>query len=263
MAEILKRKLNSAINRLLHKLGFHLMEYSTWNNLSDVAGTELPMFIDHDGNPCFQLTKALIDSRVFLLTIPKSGTYLIAKILENMGIADCGVHIAIDHVQDNRFAQEEILKRQPWRYLVNMPFKDSTRLIRNGQLAFGHIPCTLETERVLEDFKKVVSYREMRDVIISLARYLDLLQHEFVKPEIIKLCKKFKEEPMGTEKLKLWFSLWGKEYKALISSMIPWKDRSDVFQLRFEDIMGDNGTEAQISMLSDLACFLNLEVEDT
>jgi len=172
------------------------------------------------------------------------------------------VHIAVDHIQDNRFAVEKVLRLEAWRYFVPIPFKVSTRLIKNGQFSFGHIPYYLEGEQMLRDFKKVFSFRELRDVIVSLVRYYDSREQNYAKPERVKLYNKFRETQMGNEKFKAWYAMWGKEFADLIRNMFPWKDRGDVFQLKFEVLMGDEGREAQFSMLRSLGGFLGLNITD-
>ena len=56
--------------------------------------------------------------------------------------------------------------------------------------------------------------------------------------------------------------MWGKEFADLITNMFPWKDRGDVFQVKFETLMGDDGKEAQFSMLKGLGGFLGLDITD-
>ncbi|OGE18207.1 MAG: hypothetical protein A3J42_06250 [Candidatus Dadabacteria bacterium RIFCSPHIGHO2_12_FULL_53_21] len=102
----------------------------------------------------------------------------------------------------------------------------------------------------------------MRDVIISLVRYYDSREQNYAKPERIKLYNKFKETPMGNEKFESWYAMWGKEFADLIRNMFPWKDHSDVFQVKFETLMGDDGREAQFSLLRELGGFLGLNITD-
>jgi hypothetical protein len=262
MLEIINTKLKSAISRMFGASRMKTKADSIPPGAFLIAGRNLPVYIDKNLHPCFKLNRAPVPHRLFILTIPKSGTYLVAKILENLGIVDCGVHIAVDHIQDNRFADEKVLRLEAWRYFVPIPFKVSTRLIKNGQFSFGHIPYYLEGEQVLRDFKKVFSFRELRDLIISLVRYYDSREQNYAKPERIRLYNKFRETQMGNEKFKAWYAMWGKEYVDLIRNMFPWKDRSDVFQIKFETLMGDDGKDAQLSLLRGLCGFIGLNITD-
>ncbi len=262
MIERINSGLKSAISRILIVSGLQTKPDPTPPGALLVAGRNLPVYIDKNLHPCFKLNRAPVPQRVFILTVPKSGTYLVAKVLENLGIVDCGVHIAVDHIQDNRFADEKILRLEAWRYFVPIPFKVSTRLIKNGQFSFGHIPYYPEGERLLGGFKKVFSFRELRDVIISLVRYYDSREQNYAKPERIRLYNNFRETPMGNEKFKAWYAMWGKEFADLIRNMFPWKDRSDIFQVKFETLLGDDGREAQLSLLRDLGGFLGLHITD-
>ena len=114
MLEMTNSKLKSAVSRMFG-VSLHTKSGSAHLGFSLIAGRNLPVY------PCFKLKRAQIPHRAFILTIPKYGTYLIAKILENLGIVDCGVHIATDHLQDNRFADEKILRVEPGSYMVLIP----------------------------------------------------------------------------------------------------------------------------------------------
>lgn len=230
--------------------------------ISLLAGKHLPVFINRQSEACYKLESAPIPHRVFVTTIPKSGTYLVAKILQSMGLVDCQVHLATENIQDNRFASTDKIKVQPWKFLVRIPLRTSTCFIRSGQFAFGHIPCFDAEQQVLHDFKKVFTFREMRDVITSLVRYHDSREHEYAKQRKVEIYAKFKEAPMGKSKFKAWFEMWGEEYTRLINDIIPWMDVPEVFKLKFETLMGDDGGEAQLSLLKDLASFVELDLTE-
>ena len=262
MRKRVENRFKSVVNLLVNAIGGGFARDKFHADLSLISGKHLPVYINEDGEPCFQLKRAAIANRVFILTIPKSGTYLIAKLLDNLVAVNCKVHIALNNVQDNRFAPEESLRLEPWKYLAHIPFSLSTRMIKSGQFAFGHIPHDGSTRKLLNDFKKVLSYRNMRDVITSLVRYHDSRTHKYAKEKKLKLYKKFKDTPMGTEKFKTWFDMWGEEYANLIKGMSHWKDYKDVFQLKFEILMCDNGKAEQISLLRDISVFMGLDIDE-
>lgn len=254
--------LKSAVKRVLGLSRPRTAVDSVSAEYAMIADKNLPVYIDKNLHPRFKPDRAPFAHRAFIITIPKSGTYLITKILANLGIVDCGVHIATDHLQDNRFADERILRMQPWKYVVWVPFDVSTRLIDRGQFSFGHIPYSGEGDKLLRDFKKVFTCRELRDVIVSLVRYHDSRDHNYAKPERIKLYEEFKSAPMGNEKFKAWYAMWGKEYADLMGSMSPWNDRNDVYRVKFETLMGDDGREAQFALLRELGGFLGMSLSD-
>lgn len=260
MPESIRNKLKSTAIRALYNLGLMDTVDILPSEYRLLAGKKIPLFIDEEFNPCFKLERAPSTHRVFVLTIPKSGTYLITEILEKMGMVNCGVHVALDFVQDNRYADEQILKIEPGRYMVHLPFHLSTKLIQKGQFAFGHIPCYRTQRILLNDFQKVFTYRNIRDVIISLVRYHDSRKHKAFRGERLEQYSRFKAEAMGTGKIKQWYVIWGNEYINLIKSMSSWKEDEEVFKIKFEILMGDDGEEAQISMLRDLAGFVGLEI---
>jgi len=262
MTESIRSVIKSAVKRVFAPSRRGTTAGTVYDEYSLFAGKNLPVYIDKSLNPRFKLNRSPIPHRAFILTIPKSGTYLITRILANLGFVDCGVHIANDNLQDNRFADEKMLRVQPWKYIVWVPIDVSTRLIDNGQFSFGHIPYSGEGERLLRDFKKVFTFRELRDVIVSLLRYHDSREHNYAKPERLRPYDAFKAAPAGNEKFKAWYAMWGKEYADLIRSMFPWKDRNDVFRVKFETLMGDEGRDAQFSVLRGLGAFLDANLTD-
>ncbi|GIW47380.1 MAG: hypothetical protein KatS3mg078_1257 [Deltaproteobacteria bacterium] len=275
-------KLKSALERVLFRSKWFILVYPIQIKLSEdvvinntrlhqcsfsLTGSryKIPILVNKHFKPCFKLKQAPIPYRVFLLSIPKSGTYLIAKILENMGIENCNVHISTHNIQDNRFAPKELLQAEPSRFQVPIPFVLSTRLIYPGQFAFGHIPCFDNEQKLLKDFKKIFSFRELRDMIISTVRYYSEIRRDidlaFNKdPEKRRLVKEFLNTPLGTQKVKLWFQLWGIEYFNLVQSMLPWKEVEDVLSLRFETIMGDDGEKNQIFLIKRIGDFLGVKL---
>ena len=262
MPERIGKSFKSAIMRIFGLSRLEADNYCISAEFSLIAGKYLPVYIDKELCPRYKLDRSSVPHRIFILTIPKSGTYLITRILTNLGIVDCGVHIATDHIQDNRFADEMVLRLQAWKYIVWIPFDISTRLVDRGQFAFGHIPYYSDGDKLISDFKKVFSFRELRDVIISLVRYYDSREQNYAKPERKRLYEQFKAAPMGNEKFKAWYEMWGKEYAVLIRHMFTWKERSDVFQVKFETLMGDDGRETQLLLLKELCGFLDLSVTD-
>ena len=262
MAERVKSFIRSAVNRALGTSSAGPAVDNASPEYSLIAGKNLPVYIDNNRIPRFKPQRASLPHRAFIITIPKSGTYLITRILANLGIVDCGVHIAIDNLQDNRFADEKILRVQPWKYIAWVPINVSTRLIDQGQFSFGHIPYSREAEYILQDFKKVFTFRELRDVIVSLLRYHDSREHNYAKPERLRPYDAFKAAPAGNEKFKAWYAMWGKEYADLIRNMSPWKDLSDVFRVKFETLMGDDGREAQFALLRELGASLGMSLSD-
>lgn len=262
MAERIGIILKSAVKRILGLSGPRIALDSGSAEYAMIADKNLPVYIDKNLHPRFKPQRASLPHRAFIITIPKSGTYLITRILANLGIVDCGVHIATDHLQDNRFADEKVLRLQAWKYIVWVPYDISTRLIDQGQFSFGHIPYSGEGEQLLRDFKKVFTFRELRDVIVSLVRYYDSREQNYAKPERRRLYEEFKSAPMGNGKFKAWYAMWGKEYADLIRNMFPWKDRSDVFCVKFEILLGDDGREAQFLLLRELGGYLGMSLSD-
>ncbi len=97
--------------------------------------TRLPVFLDSKMHPRWVLEQGPVEHRVLLVTIPKAGTHMMAKMLPRFGVADCGVHVLWDTVVDHRFAPELLQRHHPSFQARTIDLVDSVRLIAPGQFA--------------------------------------------------------------------------------------------------------------------------------
>ena len=190
-------------------------------------------------NPCFTKDHGPSDKRVFITTIPKSGTYLIGEIVKQLGFVYSGVLLSIKGVEDHRGADPEIIRTKPQTYYFNKSFADSSRLILPGQYTIGHIPWRNE----MDDFSVIFATRNLRTVVASCTRYY-IKREKLLPTPMQKIWTS--EAEMSPKKIKLWFKFWGREYSDLINDLIEsWSDKY-IFSVKYEKI--DSET---IQMLSE------------
>lgn len=171
-------------------------------------------------------------TKVFITTIPKSGTYFLGSIVEKLGFDYSGLFLSPTLIEDHRNADQETIRKRPKALQRSMLLNESSKLVKNGQYSMGHIPPHPE----LKDWKIIFGYRNLRDVVISATRYFsereDWDQSKFLTRGHLEAWKAM---PMSTEKVKIWIEQWGNEYAALTKAMLSWKTQP-CYQVQYETI---------------------------
>ena len=109
--------------------------------------------------------------KILVISQPKSGTYLCANILQNLGYEFTYMHIsarAYDKYDPNNLKQG---RRHPAHFRHNATMQESAALIQDNQFAVGHIDYSDKAEDIFKDFKKIVLYRNPREAAESWNRW--------------------------------------------------------------------------------------------
>jgi len=216
-----------------------------------LEGKNLPIYKSNSG-PCLKTDICEeIDFPVFIVSIPKTGTYLTAEILKNLGIPFAGVHISPIGIVDHRFASAEQIKKNPETLNAPMSLNISCSLIRNGQFCVGHIPYSYKED--LLKFKKIVTYRnEVRNMVVSLTRYYGSIKSKIPGTSEESLAE-FNKLKMSEEKIEMCLKLWGNNISSLTRDMKPWQKNKDCLRISFESLTEEKS-------VIKIANFLDLDV---
>lgn len=149
--------------------------------------------------------------RVFLITLPKSGTYLLSAVMERLGFSQSYMHISEDKYElyDPDNISDSVLKPSAYRHY--MPFSRSLDLVSEGGVAVGHIPYSVESEFLLDGFKKVLLLRDYDEISESAKRFRDDRRRR-----VVSLDSEF------------------------LDSIKRWEDCSDVHVVFFSDLLQRN-----------------------
>ena len=101
--------------------------------------------------PVFALDPAPQPSRrkpIFVNTVPKAGTYLFARALEEIGYVNSGVHVMDHHLHDNRGVASKDLHWAPEEREVSVSAGPLAALLRSGEFAVGHLGSELSLRDV-------------------------------------------------------------------------------------------------------------------
>ncbi|HHS94397.1 MAG TPA: hypothetical protein ENK63_03540 [Rhodobacterales bacterium] len=157
-------------------------------------------------------------ARVFVNTVPKAGTYLLAKALELQGFHSVGLHVMDDFVHDNRGIEESEIHWNPWSREVPVPARTIAAMLRPGEFAVGHV-FTVEAMRAIrnEGVTLINVIREPRGLLASMYTF-----------------KRTKVRPNRRD--RLWQSMSGEE--ALKAYLISQPVESWIEQIRAMAIVG-------------------------
>jgi hypothetical protein len=157
--------------------------------------------------------------KYFIISQPKSGTYLLSNILIELGITPTHLHISNKKYEDYSNKDTDAVKN-PQKYSKNIPIEQSLKLIESNSFAVGHLPYSNKAEALLKDFKKILITRNTKDIKQSWQRFNKDYQR------------------------KVDFN------KELLSNIELWK-KSNIFHITFEELITKD-----IEKLNSLQLFL-------
>jgi len=201
------------------------------------SGYDFPTYLIA-GRPSFSPVSISGKPRVLVVSIPKSGTYLIAAFLKELGLIDTGVHLTDDGFTDyrNKSIPDMIAKYREFRKLY--PLSQALDLICEGQFAVGHLKCAAQTVAATSGFTILFTQRELRSALVSMMRFMcrpgrgeDWLWKEFRDPRL-RLLGFLRER--------------GSEVMAWFESIIRWSSQPGVLNVQFEELIEGNQDLARL-----------------
>lgn len=199
--------------------------------VSDLKGADFPVYMNLSA-PSFARSEVVNLNRTIVLTIPKSGTYLIGAYLKKIGLIDTGVHLDDVGFTDyrNRSIQEMVESYRDFRKIY--PLDQAIRLLRPGQFAVGHIGFNEKTIRDLDGTRIIFVSRELRSALISMMRWLS-------RPGRGETSA-WKAIEDNRHKLVQFLSECGENLMSWYSAIAGWRNFQDVQAVQFEDMLRDD-----------------------
>lgn len=162
--------------------------------------------------------------KYIVVSQPKSGTYLTANLLQNLGLQFTCMHINPTSYEQYDLDNLENSRRNPRNYTVRKSSEESTKLIGHNQFAVSHLDAISKHVKILKGFKKIVVYRD-----------------------------NLKESQQSWDR---WLKESGRSGKLHIDHRIrEWMQYDNTFEIRFEDMIGKN-----VSKIDDLQKFIHGEI---
>ncbi len=111
-------------------------------------------------------------SRLFINSVPKSGTYLLSEILKRAGLHQTYWHVAEEGYDDyNRLSFAEG-RRTPEMGRTLQPIAQTLANVGDGAFAVGHLRCKPATIAALTPFQVVFLSRDLRECLVSFVRFM-------------------------------------------------------------------------------------------
>lgn len=188
----------------------------------------------------------------FIVTIPKSGTHLLVKLMKMMlNAEEKWLHVYFPGVEGSTFINEPVMSNISEEEVLNVMIK----LYLDAKIPFTH---TSFTEPLLRfsvqhpEYKKILLVRDLRDVIVSFAFFAEKHFIEKIGPSstIEERIKCILNSPDG--------------FLRYIQKAMLWVNEPETFVIRFEDIIGKKGggnVEIQKKTILKIAQKLNIKID--
>lgn len=220
------------------------------DKLARLAGKKFPIYMIDRHTPSVVPHVSRHRHKVVVHSVPKSGTYLMAKLLDTVGYVDTELHIGLKQLSDYRGKSLQDKVEEYFQFTMKVPARDIAELMLNGQFVVGHLPCNREITTAFSDFKQVFMYREIRDSLVSYMRFLVRRGNTTANPWITIEDGRLRFEQYMEKRAAAFI----REARL----MVGWLSQPGVFAVRFESLCGDDGQECRMSELRRLIDYLGL-----
>lgn len=198
------------------------------------------------------------DAKLFVASLPKAGTHLFAKILEEVGLYNTSWHVGysrtmFSNVPDQKlldFQLESDLHRGIVRF-VDVDRNSVMKLLPRDHFCVGHLPPHVFDPIILDKMRVVFLYRKPRDMLMSTFDYFSINLPE-EKTYASVLCEENIERRFEVYLQKilphttnLWFD------------MLLWCKNQAAFALSYEDMKSGADFEIIHDAISHLGVELN------
>lgn len=217
------------------------------NDSNNTVKVEMPM----------DSTKLIVkrDNPVIVVSVPKSGTYLIGELLKNLDCRWTGMHLIKEGYTDYSGADLLEARRNPGRVSRNESLSKSLNRIQPGEFAVGHLPFTEDVVQATAGFKRLYLTRDLRFALISYMRFMHttgrLAAEQWPWYSIPDLRKRLVVFLATTAPFLL---------KQFYQCMVGWSQFEGITQVRFEDLTAD--AENAIRVVDSVATFLGVRKYD-
>ncbi len=206
---------------------------------------------------------------VFLDSVPKSGTHLLAKALMGFPKMDhSGRHM--DRKTIAEFVDNDVEFPTEGREDINIQsdFPWIKRLLQSvpaGRFITAHLPYHFKIHQILEqmNFKILVMMRDPRDVVLSWADYIAKEKNHLLYPFFRNTDREYRIicgiKGVSSDITK---TRPQPPIAQLINGHMKWKRQGGAFLVQFEQLVGEKGggtRESQYRLLEQLRDYLEIE----
>ena len=181
-----------------------------------------------------------LEMKTFIISVPKSGTYLLREILEQAGAAPSQLHISESGTYDYSKISYELGRRQPNKCKTRMPLEESLALIPENSFAVGHLAYSPETADMLKDFNVLFVGRDIKEIYLSFMIY-QIETGRALRDPIDDSWARADNPVWGFHKF---LSTRGdKLMTKYITQILPWRNEENVNCFDFNELKDDKFTQ--------------------
>lgn len=192
--------------------------------------------------------------RVMVVSMPKAGTYLMARLLDRLGFVDTELHLGEAVLTDYRGLPIEEKRGAGFRdRVIHLPVTLSAGLVASGQFAVGHLPHTPTVREALAGFRTIVLIRNPYDAVVSRLRFRVESGREPPETPWVRMT------PGPAQTLAYLHHVGRERVLGSIASLAGWLDEPGVCVVSFEQLTAGHGDErrrtlAALGAFVDAAC---------
>jgi len=168
----------------------------------------------------------MIDRPVFVNSIPKSGTYLLAAILEELGLEFTHWHVFETFYDDYTDVPLDVARAHPELFRIRQLVGRTISRLRPGQFAVGHLCYNERTLRALRDCYVIFLKRDLRECLVSHMRWQSATGRDRSAWTRIE---------DGKQRMLAYLSKWGRSFIKRAGAIAEWEGHADQV-LTFDDL---------------------------
>lgn len=222
--------------------------------LHDVAtGRRLALDTGSDGRLLAKTERGPWPAPVIVISLPKSGTYMLGRFLERVGYVDTEWHVSEFLLTDYRGLSNDQKRGPHFRERVfHVPIGVSAGLIADGQFTVGHLPLTPSVRTSLGAFHKLFLYRNLVDAIFSRMRFrIDSGREPRSAPWVGM-------SPGPAQALAYLDAVGRQRLHDGLAPLLGWLREPDVASFAYEQLAGDRGERERDACIRRLASALGV-----
>lgn len=203
----------------------------------------------YDNKVCLEPRRGMTNKKVMIISLPRSGTHMLAKVLETCNLFHVRVMQDTSVINDYRFLSDDDRIKFARHYdSYSLPIEETYKWILSGQFVCNRMRYDDKMYCMIRDSEYLV-YLLRRDLRSSLVSHARQKQREnlYIVSEGQNVMEKYIELP------------YYKEISSMYELMAPWYEKKLFDIIDYEDIIGQRGKDKQNQILTKIMEDLDID----
>jgi hypothetical protein len=187
-------------------------------------------------------------NKTFIISIQKSGTYLLSEILGNIGYNKSLIHLnkKLSNLHQKYDGGDIEKSRTNFRaYNFELDPEKIINSLNNNEFAVGHLYFSEKAKKLLKKHKCIFTIRNLKTALISFMKW---------KQESLRIYDIDKKTWMSREddkeKFFYYVKVYGKNYFNTCKQILPWINEN-LLVVRYENLIDPNKNESELCIIAD------------